>query len=125
MGTGSIRFVLTRTAALCMCIACFLSVAGVTHAAVTLAVLNPQGEIAPPPVFVPTARVASLDGKKIGIYWNGKQGGENFWDVVEEQLKTRYPSAEVIRYKGPFDLGQAMAEKIAKECDVFMYGVGD
>jgi hypothetical protein len=93
--------------------------------AVTLEVLNPRGEIKPPPTFAPTPRVADLAGKRIGIYWNGKSGGNNFWDVTEELLKEKFPTATILRYKGPFDLGEKLAGTLGKEVDVFIYGVGD
>ncbi len=94
-------------------------------ATVTLTVLDPRGEITPPPISAPAARVADLTGKKIAIYWNGKAGGDNLWDNIEALLKERLPSANVLRYDGPFDLGDAQAAEIAKEADAFFYGVGD
>ncbi len=97
----------------------------VAHTAVTLEVLNPRGEIAALPSLAPSARIADLAGKKIGIYWIGKQGGNNFWDEVEVLLKAKFPKAQVVRYQGAFDLGADMAGKVAKECDAFIYGVGD
>ena len=97
----------------------------VKKAAVNLEVLNPRGEIPPPPFFAPSARVADLAGKKIGIYWIGKAGGNNFFDGIESLLKERYPTAAVLRYRGPFDLGDRRAAEIAKEVDTFIYGVGD
>ncbi len=97
----------------------------IAHAAVTLEVLNPRGEIKALPSLAPSARVADLAGKKIGIYWIGKQGGNNFWDEVEVLLKAKFPRTQVVRYNGAFDLGADMAGKIAKECDAFIYGVGD
>jgi len=93
--------------------------------AVTLEVLNPRGEIKPPPTLAPSPRVTDLAGKRIGIYWNGKSGGNNFWDVAEGLLKEKFPSATILRYKGPFDLGDKVAENLAKEVDIFIYGVGD
>ncbi len=92
---------------------------------VTLEVLNPRGDIAPPPFLAPRARVTDLSGKKIGIYWISKPGGNNFWDVIEELLKAKYPTAKILRYKGPFDLGEKMAANVAREVDTFLYGVGD
>jgi len=92
---------------------------------VTIEVLNPRGEIPPPPFFPPRARITDLAGKRIGIYWISKPGGNNFWDVIEGLLKERYPSAKVLRYRGPFDLGEKMAANVAKEVDTFLYGVGD
>ena len=56
-------------------------------AAVTLEVLNPRGEIPPLPILSLAPRVTDLAGKTIGIYWNEKAGGNNFWDVIEELLK--------------------------------------
>jgi hypothetical protein len=92
---------------------------------VTLEVMNPRGEIPPPPFFAPSARVTELQGKRIGIYWLGKAGGDNFWDGVEELLSEKYPTAKILRYRGQFDLGDERAAKIAKEVDTVLYGVGD
>ncbi len=94
-------------------------------ASVKLEVLNPRGEIKPPPISAPTPRIADLAGKKIGIYWNGKSGGNNFWNDIEGLMKQKLPNVAVVRYDGPYDLGDAMAAKIAKEVDAFFYGVGD
>jgi hypothetical protein len=93
--------------------------------AVTLKVLNPRGEITPPPVYAPSGRISDLAGKKIAVYWNGKAGGDNFWNNIEALLKERLPKSFVLRYNGPFDLGDAQAAKIAREADGFFYGVGD
>jgi len=92
---------------------------------VTLEVMNPRGDIPPPPVFPPSPRVKELSGKRIGIYWLGKAGGNNFWDGVDELLREKYPKANILRYQGPFDLGDERAAKIAKEVDTVLYGVGD
>jgi hypothetical protein len=95
------------------------------EAAVTLEVLNPRGEIKTLPTLAPSPRVTDLAAKKIGIYWNEKAGGNNFWDVIEELLKQAFPTAKIVRYRGPFDPGETKAATIAKECDTFIYGVGD
>ena len=95
------------------------------EAAVTLEVLNPRGEIKTLPTFAPSPRVTDLAVQRIGIYWNEKAGGNNFWDVIEELLKQKFPTAKIVRYRGPFDLGETKAATIAKECDTFIYGVGD
>jgi hypothetical protein len=95
------------------------------HGEVTLEVLNPRGEIAPLPIGVPAPRLATLAGKRVGIYWNNKAGGSYFWDVAEAELKAKVPSAKFVRYDGPFDPGDARAAAMAKEVDAFFYGVGD
>jgi len=90
-----------------------------------LKVLNPRGEREAVPARGISRRVAKLDGKKIGLYWNGKPDGDYFWETIEGLLKKRVPTASVLRYNGPGDLGEALAAKIAKEVDTFLYGVGD
>ena len=92
---------------------------------VRLEVLNPRGEIIPPPVFAPAARIVDFSDKKIAIYWNGKAGGNNFWDNVETLLKAKLPGIAIVRYSGPYDLGDVLAARIADETDGFLYGVGD
>ncbi len=92
---------------------------------VTLTVLNPRGEIAPPQVLAPRPRLSDLSGKKIGLYWNGKAGGNLFWNAIEALLKEKIPNASLVRYQGAYDLGDPLAAKIANEVDAFLYGVGD
>ena len=92
---------------------------------VTFKVLNPRGEIEPPPTLALPPRVTELAGKRIGLYWNGKGGTYVFFDTVEKLLKEEFPTATVLRYTGAFDPGDKLAAKIAEECDTFINGVGD
>ena len=98
---------------------------GSVAAQVTLKVLNPRGESDPPPNFAITGRVTDLAGKKIGLYWLGKPDGDVFFDRVQKLLEEKFPTAKVLRYTGAFDIGDALAAKVAKEVDTFVYGVGD
>lgn len=98
---------------------------GSPAAEVSLIVLNPRGEIMPPPITAPAARIDDLSGKKIAIYWNGKAGGDNLWNNIEKLLKEKIRNATILRYEGPFDLGDTLAARISKEADAFIYGVGD
>jgi hypothetical protein len=91
----------------------------------TLKVLHPRGEREAVPARGISPRIAKLDGKRIGLYWNGKPDGDYFWETIEELLKKRVPTATVLRYNGPGDLGEVLAAKMAKEVDTFLYGVGD
>ncbi len=96
-----------------------------TAGSVTFKVLNPRGEIEPPPTLIPTPRVTELAGKRVGLYWNGKGGTAVFFDTVEKLLKEKFPTVMVLRYTGAFDPGDKLAAKMAKECDTFIDGVGD
>jgi len=90
-----------------------------------LRVLNPRGEREAAPARGISPRLLAIEGKRIGLYWNGKPDGDYFWDTIEELLKKKFPTATVLRYNGPGDLGEALATKMAKEVDTFLYGVGD
>ena len=92
---------------------------------VILEVLNPRGEIEPPQVSGISARVRTLEDKKIGLYDNGKAGFAEFLDEIERLLKERYPAITVLRYNGAFDIGDALARKVASEVDAFIYGSAD
>ena len=122
MNGKAIRFL---TAAVTLGFFFALAHVSTAHGAVTLEVLNPRGEIAPLPIAAPSARLATLAGKTVGIYWNDKAGGNFFWDVVEAELKAKAPTTRIVRYEGPFDPGDAKAASMAKEADAFLYGVGD
>ena len=92
---------------------------------VTLEVMNPRSNLEPPPIFPLTPRVKELDGKKVGIYWLGKAGGDNFFDAFEKVLKEKFPTVTAIRYRGRLDIGDQMAKQVAGEVDTLVYGVGD
>jgi hypothetical protein len=92
---------------------------------IAIEVLSPRGDIMASPNVGLSPRVADLAGKRLGIYWVGKEGGNNFWDVVERSLRERFPTATITRFKGPFDLGDTAASRLASECDAILYGVGD
>ena len=117
-------WVVSIIAAVCLATG-FPAAASPKAPAVTFTVLNPRGEIAPPPVFAPRPRIADLAGKKIGLYWNGKAGGNYFWNLIEQRLKEKLPGTTVIRYNGAYDIGDPLAGKLAGEVDAFFYGVGD
>jgi hypothetical protein len=115
---------------LAMMVAAFLSIGSLVEAApatpeVKLTVMNPRGEITPLKVFAPRARISNLSNKKIGIYWNGKAGGNYFWNIIEQLLKEKLPTATILRYDGAYDIGDPLAAKVASEVDAFFYGVGD
>ena len=89
---------------------------------VSLKCLNPQGvfKVQEPAGLAP--RVNSLDGKTIGIFWDGKAGGDNFCMAVEQLLNKRFPTAKTIRV-GWNDVEPA--ERAKNEVDTFVSAVGD
>jgi hypothetical protein len=92
---------------------------------VKLELLNPRGEIEPPPMYFPSPRIPDLKGKRIGMYSNGKQGVDNFFTAVEDLLKERFPDITTVRLTGAFEIRDDDAEKFASEIDTFIYAIGD
>ncbi|MGD0660401.1 MAG: hypothetical protein ABSD38_20255 [Syntrophorhabdales bacterium] len=102
-----------------------LSSVSAVRADVTLEVFNPQGEVAPKPILAPCPRIPDLAGKKVGVYWNNKAGGDHFWDVVEAEMKQKAPSVKIVRFSGPIEASDAQIAAMSKEVDALFYGVGD
>lgn len=66
-------------------------------------------------------RLTSFDGKRIGLYWNHKPGGDAALKRVEELLKARYPGVVTKTYVGSMGGAVKSATKedvalIAREC---------
>jgi hypothetical protein len=103
--------------------------AGSAAAQVTLEVMDPRGEIPPPPTIGITARVPDLAGKKIVLVDNGKFGADNFLDVIAQILKQKYPSATILMYPKPS--AQTITDlpkwypTVKQRGDLFIFGVGD
>jgi hypothetical protein len=98
-------------------------------AQVSLEVMNPRGEIPPPPTRGISPRVASLDGKKIVLVDNGKFGADNFLYVVAQLLKQKYPTATIVM--DPKPSAQTITDlpkwypTVKQQGDLFVFGVGD
>lgn len=94
-------------------------------AEVTIEVLNPRGEIESDEVYGISPRVPDLAGKTVGLYSNGKGGVTRFLDLVEGNIRQRYPTVTIKRYNGAFDVGDQLAQQIAGQVSAVIYGVGD
>ena len=95
---------------------------------VELELLNPRGEIEPPPVYVPAPRVVDLAGKKIALIHNFKAGADTFLEAVQELLTARYPTATFTRdFTTTINLAKEpeFYDEVAKSCDAFVFGSGD
>jgi hypothetical protein len=106
-----------------------LFVAGTATAQVTVEVMNPRGEIPPPPTRGISPRATSLDGKKIVLVDNGKFGADNFLYVVAQLIKQKYPNTTVVM--DPKPSAQTITDlpkwypTVKQQGDLFVFGVGD
>ncbi len=106
-----------------------LGTAAAASAQVTLEVMNPRGEIAPPKTLGISPRGGSLDGKRIVLIDNGKYGASNFLNVLAHMLKQKYPTATIVMYPKP--AAQTITDlpkwypTVKQQGDLFVFGVGD
>jgi hypothetical protein len=88
---------------------------------VRLLVLNPVAQKAGKAEFHAAKRPQNLSGKKIGLYDNGKPGGDVVQRRLVERLEARFQGLQFPRYSGTIG-GRATltakgAEAIANGCD--------
>lgn len=94
-----------------------------------LEVLNPVADAKPEKVEL-APRLTDLTGKTIGLYWNGKSGGDILLEQNAELLKQRYSGVKFRNYMGA--VGSIMrhataeqADAIARECDAVFGSTAD
>lgn len=106
-----------------------LCLAATASAQVTIEVMNPRGEIPPPPTIGISPNFPSPDGKKIVLIDNGKFGADNFLNVLAAMLKQKYPNATIVMYPKP--AAQTITDMpkwyptVKQQGDLFIFGVGD
>ncbi len=126
----------TRTRYLLMAVVLAAGVcwAGPIPPQVTLEVLNPLGEIEPPPTLGINPRVPDLNGKTVALMDNWKTGGVYLQDRFEELLKKKYPDIRILRTTKPqgregggrlIYSADPWYPEVAKSADAFIYTIAD
>ena len=73
-------------------------------------------------------RVASLDGKVLGLLNNSKVNGDRLLALVREELHARYDVRDVVamtKAGASTVADDAMLEALASRCDVVVTAIGD
>lgn len=74
-------------------------------------------------------KVVTLEGKKIGLFWNRKPNGDIVLSRFGELLKQRYPDVKVEWLPGKNDPAQSAPEATLKEaseaCDFIIVAAAD
>ncbi len=98
----------SRWSAIALLLSLFFAIAGTfltgtASAQVKLEILDPRGEIAPPPLTPISPRLQTLAGKKIGILNNTKGGADAFQPYLEKALKNLVPTVEFRKFVIPYN----------------------
>lgn len=92
-----------------------------------LVVLNPvaqlASDLAKPSSF--PHRPDSLNGGRVGLYWNRKQGGNFALQAVEEQLQRRHPELKAQLYHGPRPISDELIRDIKSSCNIIVGATAD
>jgi hypothetical protein len=77
-----------------------------------------------------TQRLPDFEGKRIGLYWNLKPGGDSALKRAGELLKSRFPSIETTIYVGSIGAANRFMTKddvkrIMKECSAVIGSTAD
>ncbi len=90
-------------------------------------VLNPTAGPAPGRAGM-APRLTTLDGKTIGVIWNGRAYGDRILGAVLDALKARHRIKEVVFRQKPY-IGniapEEILDEIAARADGAITGVGD
>ena len=89
-----------------------------------LEVLNPVADM-PSEMIKPAIRPLSLDGKRVGLYWNYKPGGNYALERVGEEIKARFKVVCVKMYSSPRPVLKSVLDAVKSECDVLVGATGD
>jgi hypothetical protein len=76
------------------------------------------------------ARLKSLEGKTVGLYWNGKQQGEHGLAATRRQLEKLFPGVQFKDYLGDWGTNVRHSspkqfEQMAAECDAVIGATAD
>ena len=61
------------------------------------------------------SRVDTLDGKRVGLLWNGKPNGDVFLNRIAELLEKNYKNIEIIKFWEVDREGTAFSNKYSDE----------
>ncbi len=98
---------------------------------VNLEVLNPVAD-KPKRKFELAPRLSSLSGKTVGLYWNGKPGGNIIRERTAQLLSQKFKGIRLKEYTpagvsmtGDVGINTEVLETIVRECDAIVGNTAD
>jgi hypothetical protein len=93
-----------------------------------LEILDPTGDAVAAGKVPFAKRLDTIQGKRVGLVWNGKPGADRMLDFVEDLLHERFPKVETHRFvtsNVANQLKPGELEGIAGGVDAVIYASGD
>ena len=96
-----------------------------------LVVLSPVAKAATAKAQNAAARLPDLSGKRIGLYWNNKIGGDILLEQTGELLRQKYSGIKLKNFSGSLGAGGMKklapedTDLLAKECDAIVGATSD
>lgn len=90
-----------------------------------LDVLDPVAVVAAKTV-TPAPRLPNLEGRKIGLYWNTKPGGNIGLEEAAKLLGEKYENISFEKFYYRYPVGKAVLEQVKKSgCDAIIGSTAD
>ena len=70
-------------------------------------------------------RPSNLEGKRIGLLWNSKRGGDVALETIGTALQDRFPATALVKVWGVMGNPEPTFTKVVQECDVVVGATGD
>jgi hypothetical protein len=87
-------------------------------------VLNPESEYETSEQTI-APRLPGLQGKKIGLFWNGKPNGDILLNAIEKALEERLKVTDFHRFNLCIGVGPENIKRMAQQCDGVISALGD
>jgi len=100
----------------------------------TLTIVNPiaipKTETTRAEVYAVPPRLDTLAGKTLGLFWNGKNGGQHALRRIRENLSRAYPGVRFVDYLGSMGAvmrraSEEQLDQMARECDAVIGTTAD
>jgi hypothetical protein len=75
--------------------------------------------------YASAPRVASLEGKALGLAWNGKPGGNIALERLAQRIQETHKNVRVLKLYDDHPFGQHVIDKIIATCDVVVGSTAD
>ena len=70
-------------------------------------------------------RLASLDGRTVGLLWSGTTNGDVALHRVEQRLQERFPTIRTKFYRGEHPFAEKLLREVAEACDGVVIATAD